>query len=951
MQQAQRTPHPIAGRPARGTLLGQLALPVVIWRRLASHLGLMLTVWAGVVLAVAIVVSIPVYAESAGYRILLSALADSQSSQLDTLSPFAMIYRYGGASAPPVSWQQYAQGDATAMRIATDLGLPTTRAVRYASTEKLRVAFPDGQGKELMFARLAFMSGIREQIRILDGEWPRTWDGNGPIEVLVAETTASKNTILVGDEYRLQGGNTRQSLDIPIRIAGIWRAINPNSDYWFQTPSALSDQLLLDEPMFKAIVSAPDTQWVAFASWYAAIDGRSVRSAQVSGLIDRIQSVTADLNQVLPGAQLARSPSEALERHKEQVRLLIVTLALFSVPLLALILYFVVQVAGFVIQRQQQEVAVLRSRGSSRGQVLLLALGESIILGIAALLAGVPLGVLVAQAIAWTQSFLRFAALPGPPPELLPSSWLHGALAAALVIPAMLLPALSASKRTIVSFKQERARDLRAPLWQRLFLDILFLIPALYGFQQLRTNGMIGVPGVSASPDDPFSNPLLLLAPALLIFALALLALRIFPRFLSLLAWTFGRMPGIALVTALRFLARTLDQQSRDRAHYQAGADARMASPGATIVTGGSLRNLPRALFTQSSSGAPQEVAQEISNDYFYIPMEEYLTIPGVESASRVAPSKTSIAVGQGSPDDALFYGVDSPTLAAVLADSWRRDYADETLGALINHLAESPQSALVSKQYAQQVGLRLGDNFTIELNDNGTRQNVPLTVAGFADYFPTLYPVDQPFVIGNLDYSFDQQGGTYDFEVWLDLAPDASIERVEASAYGYGLRVLTATPDRLQQIDTLRPERQGLFGLLSVGFIATALVTVIGFLTYTMFSFQRRLVELGVLRAIGLGTRQLATLLVTEQTLVVGIGTLLGTGFGIVASRLFLPFLQVRTGDFPDTPPFLVHIAWGQIALVYAVAGVMLVATIAATLLLLRRMRIFEAVKLGEAV
>ena len=77
----------------------------------------------------------------------------------------------------------------------------------------------------------------------------------------------------------------------------------------------------------------------------------------------------------------------------------------------------------------------------------------------------------------------------------------------------------------------------------------------------------------------------------------------------------------------------------------------------------------------------------------------------------------------------------------------------------------------------------------------------------------------------------------------------------------------------------------------------------------------------------------------------------MLGTAFGVVASRMFLPFLQVRTGEFPDTPPFLVHIAWDQIGLVYAVAAIMLVITVVVTLLLLQRMRIFEAVKLGEAV
>ena len=145
--------------------------------------------------------------------------------------------------------------------------------------------------------------------------------------------------------------------------------------------------------------------------------------------------------------------------------------------------------------------------------------------------------------------------------------------------------------------------------------------------------------------------------------------------------------------------------------------------------------------------------------------------------------------------------------------------------------------------------------------------------------------------------------------------------------------------------------ERQGLFGLLSVGFLATALVTVIGFLTYTIYSFQRRLVELGVLRAIGLGTGQLALLLVSEQTFVIGLGAVIGSLFGIQVSRMFVPFLQVRTGQFPDTPPFLVQIAWDQIALIYAIAAGMLAVTVIVTLILMRRMRIFEAVKLGEAV
>jgi putative ABC transport system permease protein len=107
---------------------------------------------------------------------------------------------------------------------------------------------------------------------------------------------------------------------------------------------------------------------------------------------------------------------------------------------------------------------------------------------------------------------------------------------------------------------------------------------------------------------------------------------------------------------------------------------------------------------------------------------------------------------------------------------------------------------------------------------------------------------------------------------------------------------------------------------------------------------------ELGVLRAIGMSTGQLARLLICEQMLVIGIGCAIGSGLGVLTSQLFTPFLQVRTGAFPNTPPFVPLIAWDKIGLFYGAAAVLLLCTTGATLLLLWRMRLFEALKLGEA-
>ncbi|HET9222891.1 MAG TPA: FtsX-like permease family protein, partial [Roseiflexaceae bacterium] len=200
--------------------------------------------------------------------------------------------------------------------------------------------------------------------------------------------------------------------------------------------------------------------------------------------------------------------------------------------------------------------------------------------------------------------------------------------------------------------------------------------------------------------------------------------------------------------------------------------------------------------------------------------------------------------------------------------------------------------------------------------------------------------------------YAFDQQGGQFPYEVWMRLADGTAREAVNKGVAEMGIK----TFDRGYALTELlayraRPERQGLFGLLSVGFVAAAFLTVLGFLFYSVLSFQRRFVELGMLRAIGLSARQLSALLAWEQALIIGAGMLAGTLIGVTASELFIPFLQVRGGTHPNTPPFAVQLDWDRIGIIYLLFGAMLILAVLVMLVLLRRMKLFQAVKLGEAI
>jgi putative ABC transport system permease protein len=240
-----------------------------------------------------------------------------------------------------------------------------------------------------------------------------------------------------------------------------------------------------------------------------------------------------------------------------------------------------------------------------------------------------------------------------------------------------------------------------------------------------------------------------------------------------------------------------------------------------------------------------------------------------------------------------------------------------------------------------------------------GQSNLLELTIVGGFNLFPSWYPVedigrgelrDRPLFVGNLEYLFERAGGHFPYDVWLKTSLDADHAQIAEQARARHLRVMDWRAPRTAILEEQRrPGRQGLFGLLSVGFVTSAMLTVLGFLLYAFFSYRRRAVELGVLRAIGLSTGQMTVLLAWELVFLIGLGALAGTGLGVWVSQRFIPYLQVGVGPQAHVPPFAVEIAWPAIARIYALFGVLFIVALVGLAWLLRRVKIFQAIKLGE--
>ena len=395
----------------------------------------------------------------------------------------------------------------------------------------------------------------------------------------------------------------------------------------------------------------------------------------------------------------------------------------------------------------------------------------------------------------------------------------------------------------------------------------------------------------------------------------------------------------MSLSTFTTTLAQTLDNHLYDQIYYKVGADARLTELGYLPDSGG-----PGGF----GGGTGSQTGQPAS--WTFVPVSEHLRANEIQGATRVADFEAQVQL-QGDWRAVQYRGVDRLDFPRVAF--WRRDFAPATLGSLMNSLALENNGVLMNREFMRRNTIRVGDIVGMRFVRYGLRAEGDMTVLGELNYFPGWYPEEGPIVVGNLDYLFELMGGQFPYDVLVRTVPGADFEKVQRELYTYDINVMNYYSAR-QSIarEQSLPQRQGLFGVLSVGFIASGILTILGFLLYTLFSFRRRFIELGTLRAIGLSSGQMAVFLAWELAFLIGVGIGVGTLLGTFMSGAFIPYLQVGTTPEALIPPFSEpSIAWGAVSRVYALFGMLFVTALVALIISLLRMRIFQAIKLGETV
>ena len=208
-----------------------------------------------------------------------------------------------------------------------------------------------------------YLANVAGHIQVTEGD-PYTPDGESGavMDVWMHDSLMQKTGVQVGE--LLQMGLTVSSAQVPIRLAGFWKSIDPTEEYWFTDPdTSLQNSLLVRRSDYLKFIQPMVHAGSREASWYIILDETKVLPQNGAAYLNGFKKALSQINRTLPGTSLNTPPLAPLEDFVNRSNTLTILLLGYNVPAFAILLYFLALTSGIIAKWQRKETTMLVSRG------------------------------------------------------------------------------------------------------------------------------------------------------------------------------------------------------------------------------------------------------------------------------------------------------------------------------------------------------------------------------------------------------------------------------------------------------------------------------------------------------------------------------------------------------------------------------------------------------------
>lgn len=927
-------------------------------QKLLHKKWMVLCLLIGNILLISVAVSHPMYRVSSFQKMLTDEFEHYKED--NQCWPATLEVKYGTIKGG--AGTSYAVMEDETVKAVAKLNLGVTQqTATYELSSQQAKAKTIRDGEDTKRIVLAAVSGIQDNVELVDGTFPaENITEDGFFEVMVSDEAMVSQDILLGDEYTFDKYNLPDGSPCKVKVVGVFRIQDESDLYWELTKDAVHNQVITSENAFKSTFwgEGIENQYSMTARWSYALDYEKLDITDVNYQLKTLESLRR--SKILGGKIAESAYQEILNDYSSKATRIEATLMILQIPVLLLLCAFLYMISGQMLQMEQNEISLMRSRGASKGQIISLYVQQSVFLGLLSLVGGIPLGALFCKMLGSSTAFLQFSAIRSLEIRYTFDIVIYAAGAFLLSVIMTTIPVLSYSGISIVNLKQSRSRQQKS-FWKKMYLDIILLSISLYGYYSFkRSSDQMMVDVLSGRSLDP----LLYVSFSVFILGAGLFMARVQPWILKaffalfknhIKPSTYASMVGtirtgkkqefiilfmiltVSIGISNTMIARTIVLNAVNNTRHIIGADITLQEKW------------------KDNSGA---VIRDPSVKLVYTEPDfsRFEVIPGVETATKVIfDKKGKVSDGKITVDTSVmgikakgFYDV--TTMEDGLLPYSYIEY--------LNMLSVDPQAVLVSENFMIQQGYKLGDSITYK-NDDG--KAVVGHIYGFVNYWPGYEPVeytlaedgsvqltDKYLIVANFSY-LQERWGAYPYQVWMDVS-DGGEGLYEWIASQPSLQLLSLEDMEVEEDEIVRDTMfQGTNGILSMSFIVILLLCCVGYLIYWIMSIRSRELLFGVLRAMGMRKKEITWMLVIEQICSGLFAIVAGGGIGILASHMFVPMIQQAYAASEQVLPLQLITRTGDLVQLFAVIGAMLCVCLVILGRIISKMNISSALKLGE--
>jgi putative ABC transport system permease protein len=836
---------------------------------------------------------------------------------------------------------------------------------------------PDGR----RYVRLQSLSDIEDHITLIDGKLPEKEKIDGAYEVLIPEIALNKLKIVLNKVFVVSDLSMKGMEPIRVKPVGVFTVKDESDPYWtFLTPQSFSESLLVPENLMERdFVKRSPVTLLQSARWYYAFDYHMLTLDNLSKVIGGHNKNVKNIRGIYKNAYIDAPTIKIIGTYFNKERQLRIMMWALNVPVIVMLFLYLFMVCKLIMDREKNEIALISSRGATRGQIVLGYLLQGLILGIIAFIIGPRVGLLLCKVLGASSGFLEFVQRKALPVTVGKKAYIYAGITIVISMFIIIIPAYFASKVSIVNYKRNISRRSNRMPWEKFGLDFILLGISGYGYYTFtQRQNVLYMTGISGS--DISVDPLLFFIPALFILGAGLLCIRLYPFIIKFIYWLgksiwpahlyntliqVGRSSGnyhflmVFLIMTLSIglfsatAARTINKNIEERIMYDVGCDMALKpvwQSDAPISEG-----LSKPEGEDPDKSAMQKEDQDFKKVQFAEPpFLPYTQLSGVQHAAKVFIKDDAWIETNGQSGEGIrLMGIEPYDFGST---AWFREkLLKHHINEYLNLLADEPSACLISRSISKAYGIKAGDQINILWQGNNA---AVFTVYAIVDYWPSWNPckdgsktdVTEPMlVVANLSYIQDHIA-LEPYEVWLKLDKGIKSSEVYDNIREKGLPILTLR-DAGQQVIEARnnPSQLAINGSMTLGFIISGIICFLGFLLYWVLSLSARTLQFGILRGMGLSLKHLILMMVWEQLLTSGAAMVIGIFIGLGASRMFVPLFQMAYSAVSQVPPFRVISYASDRIRIYILMACTLGLGLIILGYLLSRIKIHQAIKLGE--